>query len=228
MDQPNSTSTESARWNAIVRRISSADETFFYAVKTTGIYCRPTCSSRQPKRDNVLFFESYAEAEAAGFRPCKRCHPRSTSPQQQQAAQIANICKQIESSDPPLSLNQMAQIAGLSPYYFHRVFKRVVGVTPKQYANAHRANRVRQHLQESETVTQAIYEAGFETSSNFYDHSVSLLGMTPSQYQKGAGGVEIRHTVQSCWLGWVLVAATPKGVCAIAFGDTPEMLTTQL
>jgi len=228
MDQINSALTEFERWNAIVRRLPGNDATFFYAVKTTGIYCRPTCASRQPKRDNVLFFDSYTEAEAAGFRPCKRCNPRLVSPQQQQAERIAQVCKQIEMSNSPLSLDRMAQIAGLSPYHFHRVFKEVVGITPKQYATAHRAKRVRQHLQEGDSVTQAMYEAGFETSSNFYDQSLSLLGMTPSQYQRGASGIEIRHTIQPCWLGWVLVAATPKGICAIAFADTPEILTAQL
>lgn len=228
MNQNDSGLTDSKCWDAIVRRLPGDDATFFYAVKTTGVYCRPTCSSRQPKRENVLFFDSCAEAEAAGFRPCKRCNPCSVSPQQQQAERIANVCKQIEASDTLLSLDKMAQVAGLSLYHFHRVFKEVVGITPKQYVAAYRAKRVRQHLQESDTVTQAIYEAGFETSSNFYDQSTSLLGMTPSQYQRGAHGIEIQHTVQPCWLGWVLVAATPKGICAIAFGDTPEILTAQL
>ncbi|MBW4583453.1 MAG: bifunctional DNA-binding transcriptional regulator/O6-methylguanine-DNA methyltransferase Ada [Tildeniella nuda ZEHNDER 1965/U140] len=224
----NTTSTDSERWDAIVHRLPSADGTFFYAVKTTGIYCRPTCSSRQPKRANVLFFDRCVEAEAAGFRPCKRCNPRSTSPQQQQSEVIAAVCQHIKTSDTPLSLATMAQLAGLSSFHFHRIFKAVVGITPKQYATAHRAKRVRQHLQEHDTVTQAIYEAGFETSSNFYDQSASLLGMTPSQYQQGASGIEIRYAVQPCWLGWVLVAATAKGICAIAFDDNAEVLTTQL
>lgn len=228
MSETKAGTTEAERWAAIAHRDSSADSKFFYAVKTTGIYCRPTCASRQPKRENVRFFDDGAAAEAAGFRPCKRCSPRSTSPQQQQAEIIAAVCKQIEAADTPLSLDTMAQMAGLSAYHFHRVFKDVVGVTPKQYAIAQRARRVRQHLQEDNTVTQAIYNAGFETSSTFYEQSASLLGMTPSQYQQGASGVAIRYTVQPCWLGWVLVAATPKGICAIAFGDTVEVLTTQL
>jgi len=207
LDQTNSGSTASERWAAIAHRLPSADGKFLYAVKTTKIYCRPTCSSRQPKPEHVLFFETCAEAEAAGFRPCKRCSPRSVSPQQQQAEMIARVCKQIEDSDAPLSLDAMAQMAGLSSYHFHRVFKEGVGVTPKQYAAAHRARQVRQHLQEN-SVTQAIYEAGFETSSNFYDQSASLLGMTPSQYQQGASGVEIRYTVQPCWL---VLLPTPPG-----------------
>lgn len=225
---PNFSATESERWEAIAHRIQEADGTFLYAVKTTGVYCRPTCASRQPRRDNVLFFETCDAAEAAGFRPCKRCSPRLTSPQQQQAEIMAEVCKQIEAADTPLSLDKMAQIAGLSVYHFHRVFKAIVGITPKQYVAAHRAKRVRQHLQEATTVTQAIYEAGFETSSNFYDQSAALLGMTPSEYQQGASGVEIRYTVKPCWLGWVLVAATSKGICAIAFDDSSERLMVQL
>ncbi|PSB26328.1 bifunctional DNA-binding transcriptional regulator/O6-methylguanine-DNA methyltransferase Ada [Stenomitos frigidus ULC18] len=227
-DQTTIVSAEPERWDAIVHRVPSADGTFLYAVKTTGIYCRPTCASRQPKRAHVLFFDRCDEAEAAGFRPCKRCSPRSISPQQQQAKVIAAVCQQIEASETPPSLGVMAQMAGLSASHLQRVFKAIVGITPRQYAAAHRANRIRQHLQESATVTEAIYEAGFETSSTFYDQSAALLGMTPSQYQNGASGVEIRYTVQPCWLGLILVAATAKGICAIALGDTPEALTKQL
>lgn len=228
MSEPKAGITEAERRAAIAHRALNADDKFFYAVKTTGIYCRPTYASRQPKREHVRFFDDWAAAEAAGFRPCKRCSPRSTPPQQQQAEIIAAVCQHIEAADTPLSLDAMAQIAGLSAYHFHHVFKAIVGVTPRQYATAQRAKRVRQHLQEDNTVTQAIYNAGFETSSTFYEQSTSLLGMTPSQYQQGAIGVAIRYTVQPCWLGWVLVAATPKGICAIAFGDTVAALTTQL
>jgi AraC family transcriptional regulator, regulatory protein of adaptative response / methylated-DNA-[protein]-cysteine methyltransferase len=219
---------DTERWKAIVNRTASADGTFIYAVKTTGIYCRPSCSSRQPKPDNVHFFLDCDAAEAAGFRACKRCQPRSASPQQQQATIIATVCEQIIAAENPLSLDQMAAIAGLSPAHFHRLFKAIVGITPKQYATTHRAKIVRQHLQQTDTVTEAIYDAGFATSSNFYNQSVAMLGMTPSTYQRGAIDIRIRYTVQPCWLGWVLVAATAKGVCTIAFGDDVDQLIKQL
>jgi AraC family transcriptional regulator, regulatory protein of adaptative response / methylated-DNA-[protein]-cysteine methyltransferase len=219
---------ESNRWEAIVHRTSNDDDKFLYGVKTTGIYCRSTCSSRQPKQANVVFFDNCTEAEAAGFRACKRCHPRSISPQQQQSEIIAKVCQSIAESEKPLSLAEMSQIAGLSSHHFHRVFKEIVGVTPKKYVSTQQANRVRKQLQESNTITQAIYEAGFETSSSFYDKSTTLLGMTPTEYQQGAKGLEIQFAVKPIWLGWVVVAMTARGICAIGLGDTAEIVTTQL
>jgi AraC family transcriptional regulator, regulatory protein of adaptative response / methylated-DNA-[protein]-cysteine methyltransferase len=216
------------RWQAIVQRSLHTEDMFFYGVKTTGIYCRPTCSSRQPKQTNVVFFDNCDEAEAAGFRACKRCSPRSISPQQQQTETIAKVCKQITESEKPLSLAAMAQIAGLSSHHFHRVFKEIVGVTPKQYVSTQRSNRVRQQLQENNTVTQAIYAAGFENNSSFYDKSTTLLGMTPTEYRRGAKGLEIQFAVKPIWLGWVVVAMTARGICAIGLGDTSEAVITQL
>lgn len=214
------------RWQALLDRNPNADGMFLYAVQTTGVYCRPICASRLPNRHNVTFFATCDEAEKAGFRPCKRCQPSTVSPHTEQVEAIARICKRIEAE--PMSLQAMADLTGLSQYHFHRLFKKVVGITPKQYAIAHRANRVRQELNQETTVTQAIYEAGFESSSSFYDQATAILGMTPTNYRQGANGVEIRFVTKPCWLGWLLVAATAQGICAIAFDDTPEALTTQL
>lgn len=220
--------SDSQRWQVLLQRDASADGAFVYAVKTTGIYCRPGCSSRRPQRQNVTFFETPEAAEQAGFRPCKRCQPHRISPTRQLTDTMVRICQLIEASDQALSLAELAGYAGLSPHYFQRQFKKIIGVTPKQYGVAHRAQRVKSQLQETKTVTEAVYGAGFETSSNFYDQSVGLLGMTPSQYKQGAQGVAINFTIQPCWLGLVLVAATPNGICAIALGDSADALRAEL
>lgn len=220
--------TDGQRWDAIVQRNAGADGAFFYGVTTTGVYCRPTCASRLPNLDNVLFFQTVAEAEQAGFRPCKRCQPNTVSPRQQQMETIAHVCKLIENSEESLSLQQLATAAGLSPYHFHRLFKEVVGVTPKQYTLAQRSRRVRQELHQGDSITQAIYDAGFGASSRFYAGATHMLGMKPIEYKQGAKGVKIQYAVRSCFLGWVLVAATERGICAIEFADAPEQLIIQL
>jgi AraC family transcriptional regulator of adaptative response/methylated-DNA-[protein]-cysteine methyltransferase len=221
-------STDVLRWKALTQRDRQADGAFLYAVKTTGIYCRPACSSRLPNRDNVRFFPTAAKAELAGFRPCKRCKPNARSPQEEQVQLIARICKLIEASETSPLLSELATAVGLSQYHLQRLFKEIVGVTPKEYAIAQRAKRVRDRLQQSESVTQTIYDAGFGTSSHFYEEATDILGMAPSQYQAGATDVEIRVAIEHSFLGWVLVAATERGLCAIDFGDTPEALTEQL
>jgi len=221
-------STDARRWQALLERCSAADGVFLYAVKTTGIYCRPGCSSRLPKAENVTFFDTWIEAEKAGFRACKRCQPKSVRPEQQQADAIAQICKLIEQSEEPITLEAMAQAAGLSPYHFHRRFKQIIGITPSAYVKAHRAQRLRHQLQEKSSVTQAIHEAGFQSSSSFYGISTALLGMTPTEYRRGASQLRIRFTAKLSWLGWVLVATTDRGICAIFLGDSPEELMAQL
>jgi len=200
----------------------------FYAVKTTGIYCRPGCPSRRPKPENVELFERREAAERAGYRPCKRCRPDATPPREEQARVIARACRSIESAETPPPLAELAAGAGLSPYHFHRLFKTTVGLTPKRYAAAHRMSRFREGLSKGGTVTDALYEAGFGSSSRAYDGVSRRLGMTPSTYREGGTDLDIHFAVTRCSLGRLLVAATQRGLCAIELGDTPEALHDQL
>lgn len=195
---------------------------------TTGVYCRPTCCSRLPNRRNVRFFNTWEEAEKAGFRPCKRCHPNDNDWQDSQTLAILNACKIIEEADTPPNLEEMADKVGLSPFHFHRLFKRIMGVTPKQYAMENRLKRTRAYLQSGQTVTEAMFNSGFASSSRFYEKSTAALGMRPAAYKNGAHDIHIQHTVVQSSLGWVLVAATEKGICSIALGDTPEKLKEDL
>jgi AraC family transcriptional regulator of adaptative response/methylated-DNA-[protein]-cysteine methyltransferase len=220
--------TEESRWAAVIRRDLRANGAFFYAVRTTGIYCRPGCASRKPKRGNVEFFDSCKAAERAGYRPCKRCKPDTESPRRRQATIIAHACRRIEESDDPLTLHQLAAEAGMSPWHFHRLFKATVGVTPKQYTSTRRLDRFRDRLENGNSVTEAIYDAGFGSSSRAYEGVGERLGMLPTDYRKGAAGLDIGYAVVRCVLGWVLVAATDRGICAIEFGDDPADLGARL
>jgi AraC family transcriptional regulator of adaptative response/methylated-DNA-[protein]-cysteine methyltransferase len=221
-------STKDPRWAALRRRDPKADGKFYYSVKTTGVYCRPSCPSRLAKAENVAFHTTRAGAERAGFRPCKRCKPDQPSLAAQHAAMVARICRSIESSDTAPRLAALAKAAHLSPYYFHRVFKAVTGVTPKAYAAAQRARRVRSELGRSHTVTEAIFDAGFNSGGRFYATSDELLGMTPTDFRAGGVRTEIRFAVGECSLGSILVATSAKGVCAILLGDDPNELTRDL
>ena len=218
------TAVNDPRWAAVIARDRQADGTFFYAVQTTGVYCRPSCSARRANPKNVTFHRTAAEAERAGFRPCKRCRPGTRSLEQQHAAMIAGICRQIETSDAPPRLDVLAKGAGLSPYHFHRVFKAITGVTPRAYAAAHRAARVRGELKEARTVTEAIYAAGFSSGGRFYENSNALLGMQPGAYRAGGADTEICFAVGECSLGSILVAQSTKGICAILLGENPDAL----
>lgn len=216
------------RWAAFVARDSSYDGHFFVAVKTTGIYCRPSCPARRPKRENIRFFDVAAEAERAGFRPCKRCKPDQPPLSEQYAGKVAEACRLIETAEAEPSLDALAQAVGLSPYHFHRIFKATLGVTPKAYATAHRNKRVREELPRSATVTEAIYGAGFNSNGRFYATSFEVLGMSPSAFRSGGPDAEIRFAIGKSSLGLVLVAASDKGVCAIFFGDSAEELARDL
>jgi len=226
---PSVPADEDLYWNAIVHRDVAAEGRFVYAVKSTGIYCRPGCPSRLPKRANVSFFALAEEAEKAGFRPCRRCRPDGVSLVEKNAAAVSKACRLIEMSETLPTLDELAVAVGISPYHFHRQFKAITGLTPKAYAKAHRANSVRQALADANgTVTQAIYEAGFGSNSRFYETSTETLGMTPSAYRDGGAGAQIRFAVAECSLGALLVACSAKGVCAIALGEDPDALTREL
>lgn len=219
---------EEGRWRAVVARDRRCDGEFYYAVASTGVYCRPSCPARRPKRGHVRFFDTTAAAEAADFRPCKRCRPNDASLEQRRAEIAANACRLIEAAPEPPRLDELAQGASLSPYHFHRLFKAVVGVTPKAYAVAHRQKRIRDNLGKSQSVTEAIYDSGFTSSGRFYAGSAELLGMTPAAFRAGGPGAEIKFALGECSLGAILVAATDKGVCAISLGDDPDALLRNL
>ncbi|HXQ11012.1 MAG TPA: bifunctional DNA-binding transcriptional regulator/O6-methylguanine-DNA methyltransferase Ada [Caulobacteraceae bacterium] len=220
--------SEDAMWAAVLARDPAAEGRFLYGVMTTGVYCRPTCPSRRPLRTNVLFFAAATAAEAAGLRACKRCQPNAAPLAERHAAAIAKACHLIAESEEPPALDTLARAVGLSRFHFHRLFRAVTGVTPKAYAEGHRAGRVVRELDEGASVTEAIYGAGFGSNGRFYATSTSRLGMRPSDYRKGGRGATIRFAVGETSLGAILVAATDKGVCAIQFGDDPDALVRGL
>jgi AraC family transcriptional regulator, regulatory protein of adaptative response / methylated-DNA-[protein]-cysteine methyltransferase len=219
---------DEARWEAVRRRDPAFDGKFFFSVRTTGVYCRPSCASRPAKRKNVAFFQTAAEAETAGYRACKRCRPDKLGAPDPQIEAVSHACARIEQAEETPKLADLAASVGLSPYHFHRVFKTITGVTPKAYAAETRARRAADGLRTAGTVTEAIYDAGFNSSSRFYETTAARLGMTPSAVKRGGEGARIRFAVGQASLGAVLVAATKKGVCAILLGDDPEALVRDL
>lgn len=219
---------EDPRWARIVAREKTADGHLWYSVSTTGIYCRPSCPSRIASPKNVQLHDTLASAKATGFRPCKRCNPDGPSIETENATLVAKACKIIEESEEEPSLEVLADAVGRSPSYFHRTFKGATGVTPKDYAAAHRAAKVRQRLASGSSVTEAIYDAGFNSSGRFYEKSTDMLGMTPSQYRAGGVNEEIKFAVGQTYLGAILVASSKKGVAAILFGDDPDTLVRNL
>ncbi len=220
--------TEQARWTALRTRDKQADGRFLYAVASTGVYCHPSCGARPARPENVSFHPDRASAEQAGFRACKRCKPDQPPRAEREAALVARACRAIEAAEEAPALEQLAATAGLSAFHFHRLFRRVVGVTPKAYASAHRARRVQDGLQGGGSVTEAIYDAGFNSSGRFYEAADGMLGMRPSAYRAGGEGELIRHAVGDSTLGVVLVAATARGVCAILLGDDAAELAADL
>ncbi|MEZ2345659.1 bifunctional DNA-binding transcriptional regulator/O6-methylguanine-DNA methyltransferase Ada [Terriglobus sp. RCC_193] len=218
------------RWDAVVRRDRQADGTFVYSVRSTGVFCRPGCSSRTPRPENVRFHANAQEAIRAGFRPCQRCKPDQSANPSTEA--IATLCRTIEravaAGDPLPPLEALAQQVGLSQFHLHRQFRAATGLTPRQYANACRSKQMLKHLKGSPTVTESIYETGFSSSSRFYHAAANTLGMTPTQFRKGGQNTDITYAIGPSTLGMILVARSPRGICAILMGDTEETLLADL
>lgn len=217
-----------ARWRAVERRDAARDGEFVYAVRTTGVFCRPSCPSRPARRENVSFFDTPAAAVAAGYRACRRCRPDETPPAARQRALVLEACAALERSESGVPLEALARAAGMTARHLHRVFKATTGVTPKAYFAALRARRAHDALRDAPSVTHAIHDAGFGSSSRFYEHADAALGMTPSAFRAGGAGQRIRWAVEPCALGAILVAATRRGVCAIELGDSPDALLGRL
>lgn len=216
------------RWLQVQKRDLAADGKFYYSVSTTGVYCKPSCAARAARPEHVQFHETCEDAEHAGFRACKRCKPGQPDLTETHARIIADSCRLIEAAETSMTLDDLANQAGLSSYYFHRLFKSVTGLTPKDYAAAHRAKKVRHELNKNTSVTDAIFEAGYNSNSRFYEKSTQVLGMTPSNYKCGGSNTVLRFAIGECSLGAILVASSEHGVSAIFLGQDPEVLIKDL
>jgi AraC family transcriptional regulator, regulatory protein of adaptative response / methylated-DNA-[protein]-cysteine methyltransferase len=215
-------------WEAVRAHDASQDGEWVYSVKTTGVYCRPGCASRQPLRKNVAFYRTHEEAEAAGFRACKRCRPTEGSQAARHIAAVERACALIRARDTLPTLDELANAAGISRYHFHRVFKQITGATPREWGKAHRLGRFADRLDAGDNVAEAVYAAGFGASSRAYEAAPSGLGMTPAARRAGGRGETIRYTCVRTALGWALVAATARGICMTALGDDKAPLETEL
>lgn len=218
-------------WQAVLARDNRFDHVFVYGVRSTGIYCRPSCFSRKPRREQVIFFQMSKTAEQSGFRPCRRCRPDEAVIQDPQMKLIQRLCRYIEtydSPDRPLTLAVMGERMQLSPYYLQRTFKGLMGITPRQYAEACRLRRLKSLVGKGINVTRALYEAGYGSSSRLYEGVLPRMGMTPGRYLKGGKGMHLRYTIVNCPLGRLLVAATDKGVSAVSIGKSDHALETAL
>ncbi|MES2319583.1 MAG: bifunctional DNA-binding transcriptional regulator/O6-methylguanine-DNA methyltransferase Ada [Pseudomonadota bacterium] len=220
--------SDAERWAAVQRRDKDADGVFYYSVRSTGVYCRPSCGARAALRANVAFHASGAAAEEAGFRPCLRCKPDQPPLAERHALVVARACRLIDAADDEPNLDSLAEACGMSRFHFHRIFKAHTGITPKAYAAAQRAARVTSGLAQAASVTDAIYAAGYNSSGRFYAGAEGRLGMTPTSWRAGGSGARIRFAIGACSLGAILVAATDKGICAILMGDDPEQLARDL
>jgi AraC family transcriptional regulator of adaptative response/methylated-DNA-[protein]-cysteine methyltransferase len=216
-------------WKAVLDRDARFDGRVFFGVRSTGIYCRPSCPARRPRREQVVFFQIPEAAESAGFRSCLRCHPRTADSRDPQVEMVRRACRYIEANvEQSPSLEDLSVHAGVSTYHLQRVFKRIAGVSPRQYAEAFRLSRFKDSVKRGGSVTRAMYDAGYGSSSRLYERAPAQLGMTPAAYRRGGKGARISYTIADCALGRVLVAATEKGVCAVRLGDSDRALEADL
>jgi len=226
-------SAQDRLWQAVLAHDAQMDRAFVYAVRSTGIYCRPSCPSRRPRRSQVLFYALPKAAEHAGFRPCRRCHPDQLSAhgkaRDPQTDFVESLCREIErNTEGPIKLRELAARAHTSPHSLLRTFRRLIGITPRQYADAVRLRNLKGHLQNGADVTTALYQAGYGSSSRLYERAHAQLGMTPATYRKGGKQMQIAYTIEPCPMGRVLVAATGKGISAIYLGDKEQPLERAL
>ena len=219
---------QSRQWQAVLDRDRDQDGKFVFAVSSTGVYCRPSCPSKRPRRENVTFFHQPEEAEKAGFRACLRCRPRALAGDTQQEM-VKAVCRYIEQHlDEPITLARLGSAFHQSPFHLQRTFKTVLGISPRAYADSCRMNQFKSQLRAGHSVTRAMYDAGYSSTSRLYERTASQLGMTPDKYRRGAIAAPIRYTIANSPVGRVLIAATDKGICAVQFGDSEDQLETGL